>query len=182
MLAGEERGDVGGLAVRVALPFRLADLSNGHALAYNFLFYGKRLQGGALPIRVEVFVQAVDEEVEELLCVLLPVHAPFLVQTRAKVTKGRRPHGHDVVLPHAPDQVRVDFGHDAVAAFPIFLHKVAPTVVEEERREWNGCEETLDRGIHIASYTKVDEASTRKFEVGGNGAGVIEGEALAFGS
>lgn len=167
VLAGEEVGDEGGFAVRVALPFDLGDFLDGHAFAGEFLLDAQRGEGRFLPPLVEVFVQAVEEEVEVLFGVLLPIGAPFGVQTGAEVADGDRADGLHVASPEGADEVGVDFGHDSIGAFPVLDGEVAPAVVEEELGKGDGREEALDGSVHITGAAEVYEAGTGELEVMG---------------
>ena len=115
----------------------------------------------SLPVHVEIFVQAVDEEVEEFFGVLLAVDAPFFVEAGAEVAEGGGSDGLDIVAPERANQIGVDFRHDAVRSFPILLDKVSPAVVEEELGERDGRKKTLNCGVHVAGHTEVDEAGSR---------------------
>ena len=164
VLAGEEVGDEGVLAVGVAVPFHLGDLGDGQALADEFFLGGEGLQGPALPVGVQVLVEAVDEELEKLFGVLLAVDAPVGLEAGAEVPQGSGTHGAVVVLPEVADEVGVDLGHDAVGAFPVLLSEAVPASVKEKLREGNGGEETLYRGIHVAGHAEVDETCTGELQ------------------
>ena len=158
----------------VALPFDLADLGDGHALTHEFFLCGEGPEGSPVPVRIEVFVEAVDYEFEEFLGVLLAIDAPFAVETRAEIAEGGRADGLDVVFPEGANEIGVDFGHDAVGAFPVLLGEVAPAVVEKELGEGDSGEEALDGCVHVAGDAEVDQACAGKFEVLGDSPGGVE--------
>ena len=174
VLAGEEVRDEGCFAVGVALPFDPGDFLYGHAFACEFLFDAQGNEGLFLPTLVEVFVQAVEEEVEVFLGVLLSVEAPFWVQAGAETAQGYWADGMDVAFPEAADEVGVDLRHDAVRAFPVLDHVVAPSVVKEELRERYRGEKALNCCIHVAGDSKVDEAGTWEFQIVGDGTRCIQ--------
>lgn len=79
VLPGEEVGELAGISVEVAVKFSFGGDEGGCSFALGFFFGGQSLEGGARPAGVEVFVEGVDEEVEEFFGVLLAVEAPFFV-------------------------------------------------------------------------------------------------------
>ena len=160
MLACEEARDEGSFAVRIPVPFSLRDEIDGHALPAEFFVCGEWTQWMSFPVHIEVLVQAIDEEVEEFFGVLLAVDAPLFVEAGTEVAQGGGTNSLYVVAPHRPDQVGIDFGHNAIRAFPVFLDKVPPSVVEEELGKWKGRKETLNGGVHIAGDAKVNETGS----------------------
>lgn len=77
VLSGEEVRDEGRFAMGVALPFDFRDVLYGHAFAGELLFDGQGDEGLFVPALVEIFVEAVEEEVEVFLGILLSVETPF---------------------------------------------------------------------------------------------------------
>ena len=134
VLPGEEVGDERFLAVRVAVPFQLGDFGDGQTLPEEFLLCREGREGPALPVSIEVLVEAVDEELEELFGILLAVDAPVGLEAGTEVSEGGRSHGTIFVLPEVTDEIGIDLGHDAVGAFPILLGMFAPAIVEEDLR------------------------------------------------
>ncbi|KAL8961106.1 MAG: hypothetical protein Q9193_002294, partial [Seirophora villosa] len=173
VLAREQVGDERRLAVRVAVPLDLGDFLDRHAFAHDFLLEVQRGERRLLPALVQVFVEAVQEEVEIFLGVLLAVDAPLRVQTRAELAESDGSDRLDVAFPQAADQVGVDLRHDAVGAFPVFDSEVAPSVVEKELGERDSGKETLDGGVRIAGDAEVDEAGAWKLQILGDVSGCV---------
>ncbi len=67
--------------------------------------------------------------------------------------------------PEIADEVGIDFGHNAVGAFPILLNVVAPSVVQEELGEGNCSKETLNGSVHVAGHAEINKTSPRQLEV-----------------
>lgn len=84
VLAGEEVGEAGVVAVFVTGPFFHGCDKGGRAFALGFFFEGELPERSAVPVGVEVFVQDIDEEFEEFFGVLLSVAGPFFVETCAE--------------------------------------------------------------------------------------------------
>lgn len=173
VLAREQVGDERRLAVRVAVPLDLGDFLDRHAFAHDFLLEVQRGERRLLPALVQVFVEAVEEEVEIFLGVLLAVEAPLRVQTRAELAESDGADRLDVAFPQAADQVGVDLRHDAVGAFPVFDSEIAPSVVEKELGERDSGKETLDGGVRIAGDAEVDEAGAWKLQILGDVSGCV---------
>ena len=151
--------------MRVALPFDFRHDLHGRAFAVLFLFSAEGTEGTSFPVEVEVFVEAIEEEVEKFFGVLLSVDAPFAIQARAEFAEGGGPDGLDFAAPKAADEVGIDFGHDAVGAFPVLLGEVTPSVVKKKLGERNCGKEALDGGVHVTGYAEVDKTCSREFEV-----------------
>lgn len=129
VLAGEKVGDGGLFAMRIPSPFELTDESYRHVFAVHLFFKGERSERCAVPMDVEVFMQTVNDKVEEFFGVLLPVDSPFLIQASAKFAHGSRSNSSTIVAPQTTDKVGEYFREDTVGALPILLRKVAPAIV-----------------------------------------------------
>ncbi len=79
VLASKEARNERGFAVAVPVPFFPGDNLHVRAFTDLFLFGAKRAEGIPFPVDVEVFVQAIEEEVEELFGILLSVDTPFTI-------------------------------------------------------------------------------------------------------
>ena len=86
MLTGKKVRDGGLLPMAVTVPFGLRHLTNRRLFSDQFLFGRKRAQGMPIKVDVEIFMQAVDYEIEKFFCILLPVLAPFLFEPRTEVS------------------------------------------------------------------------------------------------
>ena len=158
----------------IALPFNFGYFGYGHAFASEFLFEAQWDEGLFLPALVEVFVKAVEEEIEVFFCVLLSVQTPFWIQTGAKTSECHWSDGLDVSFPEATYEIGVYFWHDAIGSFPVLLGEVPPSIVEEKLGKRDGSEKTLNCGVHITSHTEVDEAGSRKLQVVRNGSRCVK--------
>ena len=109
-------------------------------------------------------METINDKVEEFFGVLLPVGSPLLIQAPAKVAHGSGADGSTVVAPKTTNKVGEDTGEDAIGTFPILLEEVTPAIVEKELGERNRGKKTLEGCIHVAGYSKVDQAGMRKLE------------------
>jgi hypothetical protein len=73
--------------VTVPIPFYLGDLGHWHPFPLHLLLESQRPKLCPLPIYVEIFMQAIDNKIKELLCILLPVYGPFLIQPSAEISE-----------------------------------------------------------------------------------------------
>lgn len=167
MLPAKEGGQIRLLTMAVSVPLFLADDKFRHSLSFDFLLARQGSQRGSRPIGVQIFVQAIEEKVEKLFGVLLPINPPLTIQPSAKRTQRRWPNCFDVSLPYTSNKIGKQFGEHAFAALPVVsLHLCLEPIIKEEQGKRRCCGQCLDGRIHVAGDPKVHKTCSRQTKIG----------------
>ena len=132
MLPSKEFCNEGQLSMSISAPFHLAHDKFWRLLALKLLLGREGAKRRARPIGIEVFMQTINDEIEELFGILLSIDSPFTVEPSAERTESARSYCFYVAFPDAAYEIVVKLWQHPFTTLPVVSLNLVPVLVVQE--------------------------------------------------